>query len=283
MLKIFPNLSTDVLCKLVEMPSYSPSDVFALVPKATPEQMGEFYKIVEDIEESGRPDKVQLPNEETKVKEELGFGKSIETQGGQSVPDSCTNLLQEIKDSINKLSSDKNVALTFSEQFQNNLLHALGLLNQTPLSEDDIFRSMFDKPRKNSLERSNLKNIHLARGYQYGIAHLGKKDWYTENSNLAKELKSQSDRRKFRAGLKADVDFINQLNMFDFEECFKGGSSHELQVLKLQKPLVISELKDKLKDVSPFELINFLIRKRLIYFSNILKISYPSLILVSLC
>ena len=102
-------------CKLVEMPSHTPSDVFALVPKATPEQM-EFYKIVEDIKKKRRPDKMQLPNEDTKVKE-LGFWESIETQG-QSVPDSCTNLIKEIKESINKLSTEKNVALTFPNNFK---------------------------------------------------------------------------------------------------------------------------------------------------------------------
>ena len=74
---------------------------------------------------------------------------------------------------------------------------------------------------------------------------------------MANKLKSQSDRRKFRAGLKGDVDFINQLNMLDFEECLKAGSSEGLQVLKLQDHLLMSQLKEKLKDVSPIELLKF--------------------------
>ena len=45
---------------------------------------------------------------------------------------------------------------------------------------------------------------------------------------MAIKLKTQSDRRKFRAGLKGNIDFLNQLNMLDFEECLKAGSSDGL-------------------------------------------------------
>ena len=74
---------------------------------------------------------------------------------------------------------------------------------------------------------------------------------------MGSKLKTQTDRRKFRAGLKGDVDFINQLNMLDLEECFKGGSSDCLKALKLQEPVLTSELKKKLKEVPPIELIKF--------------------------
>ena len=46
-----------------------------------------------------------------------------------------------------------------------------------------------------------------------GYAQFGPKYWYKETKNIAKKFKSQSDRRKFRMGLKGLVDFINQLNI----------------------------------------------------------------------
>ena len=53
---------------------------------------------------------------------------------------------------------------------------------------------------------------------------------------MAKKLKTLSDSRKFRIGLKADVDFINQLNMLDFEEILENGNSDALKLLKMQIP-----------------------------------------------
>ena len=129
--------------------------------------------------------------------------------------------------------------------------------NPSPVSEADTFKIMFDKLRKNPLERSRLENVHIARGHRYGIAHLGQKHWYQENLNLGNQLKTLSDRRKFRAGLKGDVDFINQLNKLNFEDCLKAGSSEGLKILKRQHPLMTCELKNKLKEVSPIELIKF--------------------------
>ena len=142
------------------------------------------------------------------------------------------------------------------------MLRVLGTSNASPFPDVELYKMTYDRLRQNPLERSRLENIHAARAYRYGIAHLGSKDFYKEDTYLGSKLKTQSDRRKFRAGLKGDLDFINQLNMLDLEECFKGGSSDCLKTLKLQEPVLTSELKNKLKEVPPIELIKFVNEER---------------------
>ena len=88
----------------------------------------------------------------------------------------------------------------------------------------------------------------------YGISHLGPKNLYRDNTNLTPKLKTQTHRRKFRAGLKGNIDFLNQLNIFDFEDCLKIGSV-EYKNLQPEEPLFTSEQKAKLKEMSPIELI----------------------------
>ena len=63
------------------------------------------------------------------------------------------------------------------------------------------------------MARSQLENSHAARAHKYGYAQFGSKFWYKESKNIARKLKSQADRRKFRIGLKSLIDFINQLNI----------------------------------------------------------------------
>ena len=106
--KIFPNLPTGVLCKLVELPSHAPSKVIALVPNATSEQLGQFYAIVEECRCTH---KAQIPVLESKVKDEILLGKFTESQVGQSQQDLNINILGEIKSTIDKIISDGSVNL----------------------------------------------------------------------------------------------------------------------------------------------------------------------------
>ena len=50
--KIFPDVPPKTLCTLVELPSFSPSDVFAVVPQASSEQLAKFFDIVEESRSS---------------------------------------------------------------------------------------------------------------------------------------------------------------------------------------------------------------------------------------
>ena len=94
-------------------------------------------------------------------------------------------------------------------------------------SNDDTFSSkkhkkdilsnevLFKKLKNNISARSNLSSIHAARAHKYGQVQFGPKSWCKESSNISTKLTNQEDRRKFRMGLKCNVDFLNQLNMHD--------------------------------------------------------------------
>ena len=106
----------------------------------------------------------------------------------------------------------------FSSEFQKKILNLLG--SAVPGNDPDANKSefMFNKLRKDPLSRSRLENIHAARAHRYGAAHFGSKFWYKENQAIAKKFKCQAHRRKFRQALRADLDFINQLNLMDFDD-----------------------------------------------------------------
>ena len=74
---------------------------------------------------------------------------------------------------------------------------------------------IFTKLQNNPAARANLASIHAARSHKYGHVQFGPKSWYREVVNISKKLTSQQDRRKFRQGLKCNIDFLNQLNMDD--------------------------------------------------------------------
>ena len=78
----------------------------------------------------------------------------------------------------------------------------------------------------------------IALAFDYGTSHFGSMFWYREKDKLAKKLKTLSDRCNFRFRLKADVDFIHQLNMLDFEEILKNGNSDALKLLQMQEPVL---------------------------------------------
>ena len=131
-----------------------------------------------------------------------------------------------------------NSSMKFTVQFQEKLLSLLDSADPTQDSDAEICEKWFKKLRKDPLARSRLENVHSARGFKYGFAHFGSKHWFKEKDNLAKKLKTQADRRKFRIGLKADVDFINQLNIMDLEDMVQNGDSGGLSLLKMKEPVL---------------------------------------------
>ena len=75
---------------------------------------------------------------------------------------------------------------------------------------------------------------------------------------MRKKFKSQADRRKFRQGLRADLDFINQLNLLDLEDLLKSGKEDALNLLKLDEPVIPSDLFAFLKSVPPLKIIRLI-------------------------
>ena len=213
--KIFPDLPAKTLCTLVSLTSFKPMDVLAVVPDASSDQLAHFFDIVEETISSP---KVDLPEAEVKDKEKLVKGDSVKSDVVEPPAGGSKKILRGNNVLLPGMKSEKNLTFTFSNDFENKLLHVLGASNPSPVPDADRFKQTYDRLRKNPQDRSRLENIHAARGHRYGIAHLGPKDLYQENPNVAIKLKTQSHRRKFRAGLKGDIDFLNQLNMLDFEQ-----------------------------------------------------------------
>ena len=84
----------------------------------------------------------------------------------------------------------------------------------------------FQKLLRDPTARSKLEALHIAKGFKYGLAQFGPKHWYKDAPLLATKLKSQSDRRKFRQGLKGDVEFVNYLNVQNLRNLLDSGGKN---------------------------------------------------------
>ena len=174
----------------MECKTYGPSEVLAIIPEATSEQLANFFDVLEETRScntSDRPSIVVGQVEKDLVKE----AKAVDSSAGR----------------LSNLKNDKNVQFSFSDDFEKKLLLVLGASNHT-VSDADVCKLTYDRLRQNPLDRSRLENLHTARAHKYGMAHLGPKNWYKESPNLLKKLKSLSERRKFRVGLKGNIDFL---------------------------------------------------------------------------
>lgn len=101
--------------------------------------------------------------------------------------------------------------------------------------------AVFKKLKNNTAARTNLSSIHAARTHKYGHVQFGPKSWYKESANISEKLTVQGDRKKFRWGLKSNVDFLNQLNMHDLMKYLLDGKQ---QINSLPKSINV-----KLKDI----------------------------------
>ena len=79
---------------------------------------------------------------------------------------------------------------------------------------------------------------------------------------MAKNFKTHGDRRKFRAGLKGDVDFVNQLNIMDLEEISNTGSSEAVKILQVQPQMPLFQVITLLREVPPIEVLKLVNEKK---------------------
>ena len=120
-----------------------------------------------------------------------------------------------------KAKGNSDCTVNFPSAFQEKLLDLIGSAAPGTNLDANKCEFMFNKLREDPVARSRLENIHSARAHRYGASHFGPKFWYKESSAITTKFKSQADRRKFRQALRADLDFINQLNFLDFEDLWK--------------------------------------------------------------
>ena len=124
------------------------------------------------------------------------------------------------------------------------------------------FEHVYNKLLKDPMARSQLENLHAARAHKYGYAQFGSKFWYKESKNISRKFKSQTDRRKFRIGLKGLIDFINQLNILDLEKLLDKGDTEGFKLLKMPTAVAPETFCRYLEHVPPLKLVEFVDRQK---------------------
>ena len=68
-------------------------------------------------------------------------------------------------------------------------------------------RLAFANLRENRAARRDLAALHSARSHLYGEREFGSKAWYTDKAGIVRRLKTKTQRRHFRMGLKVYLEF----------------------------------------------------------------------------
>ena len=145
--KVFPDIPPKTLCTLVELSDFSPSNVFAVVPQASSEQLSKFFDIVE---ESRSPQDKNRPIVEDTKNEPAPKSDTTKLEAGESPTGGYREILEEIKKSLpNK--SEQNLNFTFSNDFENKLLRVLGASNPSTVPDADFCKLTYDRLRQNPL------------------------------------------------------------------------------------------------------------------------------------
>ena len=145
------------------------------------------------------------------------------------------------------------IVLNDSESTSNDEYHSRKKHKKHILSNETLFKKLKD----NIAARSNLSSIHAARAYKYGHVQFGPKSWYKESSNISSNLTVQEDRRKFRQGLKCNVDFLNQLNMHDLMANLIDGSQ-DITSLPETRISRLGEIFECLKNVPMIDILKLI-------------------------
>ena len=237
-----------------------------IVPDATATQIGNFLQLAEASIDKEKVRNPQEPPFSTEIQADQKPLDKISLLGQLPDPkeEQALNCPTEEKsrfmEELRKLVPPKDggnlgTSVNFSEKFQKKILALLEASNTPTRFDAEHFEKVYQKLKCDPLARSRIENLHAARAHKYGHAHFGPKYLFKESVNVAKKLKSQAERRKIRAGLKGLVDFLNQLNIMDFQKLLQCGESEGFKVLKMPGPIKPETMCEILKNVPPLKLI----------------------------
>ena len=180
--EIFPELDTDVLCKLSEMVVISPSKVLKLVPNTSPAQLAEFLSVAEDSVSRRKIDRQEPPkvpklaaleNQGERISL-LGDLKKLQVDTSVKAPKlACpTEEKSEFMDSLMKLippkdESNQCSSVQISEQFRSKILNSLEAAHPNNELGVEHFEQVYEKLRKDPMARSRLESIYAARAHKY--------------------------------------------------------------------------------------------------------------------
>ena len=129
-----------------------------------------------------------------------------------------------------------DVASKISDNLESKLIALLNAGAPAAIKADELAEKMYQNS-SNPFSRSKFEHIHTTRAFKYGHAQFGPTYCYKEGPNLASKLKNQSDRQKFRQGLRSDVDFVNQLNLINLDSLLINGDPKNLPLAKIDDPV----------------------------------------------
>ena len=109
--------------------------------------------------------------------------------------------------------------------------------------------------RENKQARNNLASLQAARSCLYGSRGLGDKKWFVDKPGVAARLKTQAQRRQFRMGLVANVNFFNRLNLLDFNSLLTSGTSSDLALVRTDSVMTFSQFQNVVRRLSPIQLL----------------------------
>ena len=145
-----------------------------------------------------------------------------------------SNALHPQSSSGNMLDCDKSeFYLNPTKGFEANLLKTI--LNNTH-TESEEGQFVYTKLRKNPNLRKSLTSLNTAWAYLYGTLAFGLKNWYKESFDVFKGLRTNAERRKFRFGLKSNVDFLIQLDVQNLKTCLQDKKFNPENILTHQIP-----------------------------------------------
>ena len=103
------------------------------------------------------------------------------------------------------------------------LLHSNPVFNQIESKEKSpalsespptpLNRKLFGKNDRFGHIQKTLSSLNSAKTLEYGSKFFGTPKWYSDDFNVSQKMQTNDDRRKFRFGLKSNVDFLIQLDI----------------------------------------------------------------------
>ena len=229
--KIFRNMiTTDALCQLSAMEDGTPADVKKIIPRATVDQICKMCDLWEKARKpkrgkskhtkrdrrrsfKRRRTKKQKNRSEKTTDKESGREKKKKMSAFPVPTPKKSDWTKRLRVLVKNAGVDKGNEVNLSSDSDSSSESSSSDSNRKKeiLSNEKIFKKLLNNPA----ERTNLASIHAARSHKYGHTQFGPKKWYRASENISRKLTAQEDRRKFRQGLKCNVDFLNQLNMHD--------------------------------------------------------------------
>ena len=250
-----------MLCQLSEMSDISPSKVMDIVPEASAAQIADFLRLAETTASEVAKKRRREPRKEHSRSKTPGLLDSISLSGQSPEPaevkgpNSPAEVDSTIMKELGKLVPPKDggtiPTVEFTKNFQNKILNLLEASNTPTRFNAEHFEKVYQKLEKDPLARARLENLFAARAHKYGYSHFGQKHLFRETPYVARKLKSQAERRKFRAGLKGLVDFLNQLHVMDLEKLLQKGNAEGFKALRLPNSIPPETMCKYLKD-TPF-------------------------------